>query len=326
MNDYDLTTGKYRQTKALGRPHGPNTFVQNQQPLLKSQATLKDLLSPKQVARAMGVSESSLKRWCDRGLIPTVRTAGGHRRLPISGVLTFLRETNQNLVDPEILGLPATSGKTDWVTDRARDVLRESLLIGDEASCRQVIFDLWLAGQRLSEICDRVIAGAFVDIGDKWVCREAEVYQERRACEIVIRALHELRSALPAGDPHCVALGGTAEGDQYVIPTTAAEIVLRDAGWQAHSLGSSIPFASLAVAIREHQPRLFWLSVSHVADRPRFLEGFQLLNTAASEAGTAITVGGFALDEGLRQQMRYSAFCDTMQHLEEFANTLRARS
>ncbi len=274
----------------------------------------------------MGVSESSLKRWCDRGLIPTVRTAGGHRRLPISGVLAFLRETKQNLVAPEILGLPATSGKTDWVTSRARDVLREALLVGDEAACRQTIFDLWLAGQRLSEICDRVIAGAFADIGDKWACHEAEVYQERRACEIVIRALHELRSAIPPGDPQFVALGGTAEGDQYIIPTTAAELVLRDSGWQAHSLGSSIPFASLAVAIREHQPQLFWLSVSHVADPTRFLQDFQLLNAAAAEAGTAITVGGFALDGVLRQQMRYSAFCDTMQHLEEFASTLRPQS
>ncbi len=274
----------------------------------------------------MGVSESSLKRWCDRGLIPTVRTAGGHRRLPISGVLEFLRESKQNLVDPEVLGLPATSGKSEWVTGRGRDVLREALLAGDEAACRQVIFDLWLAGQRLSEICDRVIAGAFVDIGDKWACQEAEVYQERRACEIVIRALHELRSALPPGDPQFVALGGTAEGDQYVIPTTAAELVLRDSGWQAHSLGSSIPFASLAVAIRAHRPRLFWLSVSYVADPPRFLEEFRVLNTAATESGTAVAVGGFALGESLRQQMRHSAFCDTMQHLEEFAGTLRPRS
>ena len=48
------------------------------------------LLSPKQVARALGVSESSLKRWCDKGLIPTERTAGGHRRLPLAGVLDFL--------------------------------------------------------------------------------------------------------------------------------------------------------------------------------------------------------------------------------------------
>jgi excisionase family DNA binding protein len=65
---------------------------------------MKELITPKQVARAIGVSESSLKRWCDRGLIPTVRTAGGHRRLPISGVLSYLRETGHEMVRPELLG------------------------------------------------------------------------------------------------------------------------------------------------------------------------------------------------------------------------------
>ena len=69
---------------------------------------IKAFLTPKDLADALGVSESSLKRWCDRGLIPMVRTAGGHRKLPISGVLSFLRETQHELVSPELLGLPAT--------------------------------------------------------------------------------------------------------------------------------------------------------------------------------------------------------------------------
>ena len=33
-------------------------------------------LSPKQVALALGVSEASLKRWCDKGFLDSTRTAG----------------------------------------------------------------------------------------------------------------------------------------------------------------------------------------------------------------------------------------------------------
>ena len=70
-----------------------------------------NLVSPKQVARAIGVSESSLKRWCDQGLIKTVRTAGGHRKMTIAEVLRYVREQDHKLVSPEILGLPPrTSG------------------------------------------------------------------------------------------------------------------------------------------------------------------------------------------------------------------------
>ena len=66
---------------------------------------IKELLSPKQVAQALGVSESSLKRWCDQGLIATIRTGGGHRRLALPDVLRFIRDGEHRLVSPEALGL-----------------------------------------------------------------------------------------------------------------------------------------------------------------------------------------------------------------------------
>jgi len=37
-------------------------------------------LSPRELAEALGVSESSLKRWVDAGKIAASRTEGGHRR------------------------------------------------------------------------------------------------------------------------------------------------------------------------------------------------------------------------------------------------------
>jgi MerR family transcriptional regulator, light-induced transcriptional regulator len=284
---------------------------------------MKQLVSPKQVARAIGVSESSLKRWCDQGLLPTVRTAGGHRRLPISGVLVFLRQNGRSLVDPALLGLPASSGRTERVIDRSRDEMSRALLDGDESLCRRIVFDLWIAGHSLSRICDQVIAGAFTAIGEMWSCHEADVYQERRACEITTRVLHELRQGLPAGDREWKALGGTIEGDQYMLPTTMIELILRDGGWQAVSLGTSLPFDSLAAAIRENRPRLFWVSVSYISEPELFVRQFAKLNAAADETGAAIVVGGYALREEIRRQLRYSAFCDSMQHLEQFARTLR---
>lgn len=285
---------------------------------------MKQLLSPKQVSRAIGVSESSLKRWCDRGLIPTVRTAGGHRRLPLSGVLAYLRKNRQTIVAPELLGLPASTGRTLRTVERGRSQLRDALLGGDEPQSRQIIFDLWMSGHALSVLCDELIAAAFVDIGDKWACREADIFQERCACEIVVRILHELRQILPEGDRGWTALGGTIEGDQYVLPTTMAELVLCEAGWSARSLGSSLPMASLAAALRASRPKLFWVSVSYIADEPTLVRDFPMLVAAAEEAGAALVVGGFALRDAVREQLRYSAYCDTMQHLVRFAQSLRS--
>ena len=65
---------------------------------------MKPLLSPKDLAQAIGVSESSIKRWVDNGEIQATKTAGGHRRIPISEAVRFLRETRSGLVNPEAIG------------------------------------------------------------------------------------------------------------------------------------------------------------------------------------------------------------------------------
>lgn len=284
---------------------------------------MRDLLTPKQVARAIDVSESSVKRWCDKGVIPTQYTAGGHRRIAISGLMAFLREGNYELAHPEALGLPPTSGQTTRVIGRAREQLIDALLAGDEPRCRQIAVDLSLAEHSISVICDEVFAAAFREIGDRWACGEAEVYQERRGCEITSRVLHELRSLLPPPTSDApLAIGGAAMGDQYILGTTMAELVLRDAKWNANSLGDNLPFDSLAAAIRESCPKLFWLSCSHIVDETEFLKGYQELYEEFS-LDVAFVVGGYALTENVRQQMKFSAYCDNMQHLAGFAQTLR---
>ncbi|MBS0262547.1 MAG: B12-binding domain-containing protein, partial [Planctomycetes bacterium] len=150
--------------------------------------------SPKQVARAIGVSESSCKRWCDLGVIPTVKTPGGHRRVTLDGILEFARSTQRDVVNPELLGLPANCGKSERSTTRVRDQLFECLLKGDEHVCRQLLFDQWIEGVDMATIGDQLIGPVFVMIGEKWACREAEVYQEPRACEVMLRVLHELHN------------------------------------------------------------------------------------------------------------------------------------
>jgi excisionase family DNA binding protein len=288
---------------------------------------MKHLLTPKQVAQAIGVSESSLKRWCDRGALKMVKTAGGHRRLALDDVIAFLRQSGHQIVRPELLGLPPARNQSPATIERGRQLVREALLLGDEERCRRIVMDLYLAGMRVSEIGDQVLAGAFHDIGDAWACGDISIYRERRGCEIAMHSLRDLRGALPEPSLDApIAIGGTFENDPYQLPTLMVELALREAGWQATSLGTLLPAATLMDALRDSKPRLLWLSVSSFQDVGHFLADFATLFRAAAEAGTAVVVGGRALSEVVRRQMSYSAYCDTLGHLVAFAQSLRQKA
>lgn len=283
------------------------------------------LISPKQVAMALGVSESSLKRWCDQGMIATVRTAGGHRRISSASVVQFLQESGHRLAQPELLNLPAATTRGSQTFGDARQRVLRALLLGDRDTCRQVLFELHLAGQPAFAICDQVLAGAFAEIGQLWSCGDAQVYQERRACELCISVLDELRSMIAAPSARRLAIGGTPECDPYVLPTTMVELVLLQAGWRSQSLGSRLPWDTMVAAVRNEKPQLYWISVSHLDDASRFITGYRDFYTQV-HASTAVVVGGRALTEDIRRQMEFTAHCDTLQHLDAFVRTWPQRA
>lgn len=284
-----------------------------------------ELLSPKQVARAIGVSESSLKRWCDTGRIPTTRTVGGHRRMRMADVIRFVRDEQQPLTAPEVLGLPSVTDGAQLGLRRGGERLADALLGGHEESVRRLLFDLYFAGHSLSSLCDQVIAVALHEVGRRWECRTADVYQERRSCEIIQQVLSEFRRLLPPTESKWTALGATLSGDQYTLPGAMAEIVLRDCGWSAKNLGPSIPSDSLASAVATQRPRLFWMSVSHFADEAEFEAQFTVVAEACRNAGSLLVVGGQMLTEPLRRRLQFGSHCDTMQQLESLARSLRKK-
>lgn len=284
---------------------------------------MKDLVSPRQVAQALGVSEASLKRWCDRGLLPAVRTAGGHRRLPVNEVVQFARRRGQPLVRPEVLGLPRAGGASEHTLARVARLFRPAIEAGDEEQSQRLLMNLYLAGRSVPEIGDHVIAPTFSEIGERWSHGALQVYAERRGLEVCTRVLHQLRMALPtvdAGSP--LAIGATLAGDPYTLPTALAELVLRELGWDARNYGIGHPATTLCAAIDEVRPRLFWLSVSAIPDVDDFVRSCEAIHEATRRVGSALVLGGRALDDRIRQRLGYTAYCDTLAHLAAFAQTL----
>ena len=289
---------------------------------LNSGDGMKELLTPNQVARAIGVSESSLKRWADKGRIPFVRTAGGHRRLPISSVLEFVREQGLELVDATVLGLPAATGTGERTLNRGRTSLVEALKVGSFEAAVRIVVDLYLVPYPMAEIFDRVLQPALVEVGQQWSDGTMEIYEERRSIEFCSRLLHELSTLQPRQPAEApLAIGGTLDGDPYTTAAKMVELVLRSVGYRATSLGNELPFETVFKAVSIEQPQLFWLSVSAIRDPETFTIHMNQLFQHCEEHQTLLVIGGQALTESIRRDLRYHGFCDTMGQVETFAQS-----
>ena len=213
------------------------------------------LLSPKDLAEALGVSESSLKRWVDAGKIGAMRTEGGHRRISLAEAVRFIRETGAKVVNPEMLDMPE-------IARAGSERLLHHLRGGDVLGARGWLLGRYLAGVSVEELCDGPVVEAMQALGELWRHDDAGIFIEHRATDVCLQALAQLRNTFsaPAGAP--VALGATPEDDPYLLPTFMAAIVMASCGMNTVNLGPDTPVSAMAAAAQEHQPRLVWISAS----------------------------------------------------------------
>ena len=273
-------------------------------------------LSPAGAAKILGVSISTVKRWVDEGVIPARLSPGGHRKLSLVDVKRLSRSGTLPPVDPS--GSPPESigelAKAFDRTVRANDVDA----IGDLISAAAA------RAHPVQQLADEVIAPALARLGSDWAAGRATVAREHRITQAVIAAVHrlngELGTTLETGRP--VALGCAPAFDHYVLPSLLAKMTLVEAGWNAVDLGPNTPFAALLAAADEFEPKLIWLSVSHLADAERFAAEYLQFYRVTEDRGIALVLGGQAMTTELRSRLRCTTFGEKLAHLATFARIL----
>lgn len=261
-----------------------------------------EVLSTRELADAVGVSESSIKRWVDEGVIRASRTAGGHRRIPVAEAIRFVRETRATVVRPELLGLAdaavsAADARSQGADDAER--LHDDLVRGAAAHARGLLLNLYLSGQSVAAIVDGPVRSALERIGALWRHGPEGIFCEHRATDVCFQAVQQLRLLLPVAPGAPVALGGATEGDPYLLPSLAASTVLAGEGFDAVNLGPDTPFEAFERAVARLAPRLVWISVSAAAQPEATGGGITRLAKQLAKGGAQVVVGGRAVP-GLR--------------------------
>lgn len=232
------------------------------------------LLSPRQLALAIGVSESSLKRWADAGKLAVSRTDGGHRRIAVGEAVRFIRDSGATVVRPDLLGLGkrARSGPT---TARPSQAARAPAT--NARDVRATLIARFLGGETIAALADGVVAEAIARIdalGDRDVKSELVA---RAAADAWMQAIAAVRGMCEVGDGARVAVGGargTGDGERVTgdggrktgggervaaLGSAVVAAVLAGEGMRVIDLGAGLTNAVLRAAISVHKPAITWI-------------------------------------------------------------------
>jgi methanogenic corrinoid protein MtbC1 len=279
---------------------------------------LKSSLTPKALAQAIGVSESSLKRWADDGILCCARTPGGHRRIALAEAIRFIRRTGATVVRPDLLGFsdiegPLIGGRD---SDCPGTALFEALYEDDPHRARNVLISAFLEGQSVAALCDGPIRFAMTRVGDLWEQEAHGILIEHRATDTIVQTLHVLRTVLPSPATDApVALGGAPPDDPYLMPSLMAATVLAEVGFRELNLGPQTPAAVLQQAIRHYRPALVWLTVSAPLTSERLQGKITELTETLAEIGGTLIIGGRSVDTAAVPRLPQLHVCQSMTEL-----------
>ena len=263
------------------------------------------LFSPKQIGLALGVSEASIKRWVDKGIIECIKTDGGHRKIPMFALMDYIKKNNADLVNPEAVNIPVTSGRIKDKMGKSFDELQEGFKNCDEYKIQGIIYDLYTSGQTPEKIFDELLAPSLHQLGCEWEDGNVDAFQERRAIQICIRTLYGFNQFFPQPDKGApIALLGTLSGDPYTIPPLMIEVCLRAKGWKTEFLGNDLPVVSYAKAIEMYQPDLIVISMSCCDDEDETTKELLGLEEVALMNKCGFILGGRAVPNEAVQNLK----------------------
>lgn len=285
---------------------------------------MESVFTPRQVATALGVSESTIKRWVDSGRLRATRTLGGHRKLPLGAVVSFARATGQQFKDPELLGLASKISCID--PEALQTDLFNRLIEGDEPATRNILVGLYQNGLPIAEIGDRLLSPVFRQIGRYWADGELDVHHERRACTAVLAVLHEIRQWIAPPEASApLALCASPAPDFAQTPLWLLELTLLNAGWNAAAAGASLPLDQIHSAVRLHRPRLVCLTATHVEDLPAFVNEVNEVLAEELLANVSLVIGGCAVEHAAAKSLKCDllarTLCDLELYLAKFGNS-----
>jgi methanogenic corrinoid protein MtbC1 len=275
-------------------------------------------LTTKDVARLLLVSEATVKRWADDGLLLPKKTVGGHRRFTIQSVARLRRE--QGIAPAAQSAAKSVRKKTVPGRLPSAESFSALLLSDKEAEAAAQLIDAYLQNHALATLFDTTITKAMHRVGDLWFNGTITIADEHLATRVMLSALQKLRGIVvpgPATGLKAVCCG--VEGDLHELPIHLAEIIFESEGWDTSNLGPNTPLFTLRDLVAQKKPDLVCISARSIVDLDRATTEYSQFRKIIEKIDGTTVLGGEAFrDSKLRQRFPAEFYAETFGGLLKF--------
>lgn len=252
----------------------------------------------------MNVTETTIKRWADGGMLPCSKTAGGHRKFLTKDVVKFAESHGYTVAGT--LPPPMTNKQRDQLEfavstrnySRIAAVFFEESMQGDKEGILELLHYLYRNRITFDVIVDEVIRPALTRIGDLWKAGSLEVNQEHRASQAITEAMVRLAPELHQKPPNGLSAAlACLEGEYHEFGLRSLAYTLEAEGWKVHYIGVSTPADTLSTFMTAMKPELVCISCTIVSRRSTVVDQLKLITQTARKYGGKVLVGGYSAEE-----------------------------
>lgn len=260
---------------------------------------MDNTFSSKQVAKLLGVNESSVKRWADSGMLGCYKTPGGHRKFKKSDIMLFSvkfsYELKRNTFSDQYTD--TFQGKV-FNFDKINTVFLKKLFTCSDEELLDYIYSLHITGLSITEFYDSVLGKTMLMVGEMWKKKKITIEQEHiltsKMTKAIIKLHGKLESKLKNG---LTAFCGCLEKELHELPLLSVNNALQYNGWNTVYAGVNLPVKSFISGIETYKPDLVCLSATIIEDKSRFEKGTKKIYDASKAVGANFIIGGSAADE-----------------------------
>jgi DNA-binding transcriptional MerR regulator/methylmalonyl-CoA mutase cobalamin-binding subunit len=220
-------------------------------------------------------------------------TQGGHG---ISNIARLSDETLRELISIE----PADAGpatvvgrpRMEVLADRIRPECVEAIVRMDQAKLDRLLSEA-LVDLGHQAMLGHVIAPLTVEVGARWRAGELTIAHEHFASDAIRVFLWNTSRPFAPSDTAPGLIVATPAGQLHELGAIIVAAAARNQGWRVTYLGTSLPAAEIAGAVRLNGARAVLLSIVYPDDDP-FLAGELVSLRKFLPASVSILVGGRA--------------------------------